>query len=310
MRYLKTLTACCMLLTLSLPVAQAADIPGETIWYFHVDLAQMKAEPAGMKLYAWLRDEALNDVRDEAGIDIEQELDRMTAFAVRGQGPVVLFEGDISQDTRDKLMAMVAAGGNIDSQSHAGQSYFRLGEGVSNQQAFADDDFEAGLESLEEEAWVSMSLRNKVLITGSEAQMQSLLKNKGRIPGGGSKGPLMVLTAEKTLLQAGMDSSAFNGQGEDGWDSNILRNTEQLAFMVAAVAGKLAIEAQLVTAEPEMAQSLASVVRGLVSLMAFNDDLGAEAIAMIQGTKVEAEGNSLSISLAIDPDLVIATLSE
>ena len=140
--------------------------------------------------------------------------------------------------------------------------------------------------------------------------MQAMLASNGKIAGRGShNGALLVLTAEKTLLQAGMNSAAI-GEGDSDWDSNILRNTEQVAFLMAAAADKLALEAKLVTAEPEMAESLASVVRGLVSLMAFSDEMDPEAIAVLQGTKVEAKGNSLSISLAIAPELVVQTLSD
>jgi hypothetical protein len=38
--------------------------------------------------------------------------------------------------------------------------------------------------------------------------------------------------------------------------------------------------------------------------------MDAEAVAMLQGTKVVSSGNSLSISLALDPDLVVQTLSD
>jgi len=165
-------------------------------------------------------------------------------------------------------------------------------------------------ESLEDEAWVSLDLKNKILVTRSEKQMQAMLASNGKIAGRGShNGALLVLTAEKTLLQAGMNSAAV-GDGDSDWDSNILRNTEQVAFLMAAAADKLVLEAKLITAEPEMAESLASVVRGLVSLMAFSDEMDAEAVAVLQGTKVEAKGNSLSISLAIAPELVVRTLSE
>jgi hypothetical protein len=80
--------------------------------------------------------------------------------------------------------------------------------------------------------------------------------------------------------------------------------------MMAAAADKLALEARLVTTEPEMAESMASVVRGLVSLMSFSDEVDEEMLAVLQGTRVEASGNNLSISLAIAPDLVVRTLSE
>ena len=167
--------------------------------------------------------------------------------------------------------------------------------------------------ALVEESWISLDLKNKVILTASEEQMKAMLASGGKITGGGNhKGALLVLTAEKALLQAGMNSSAL-GEDDDGdsdWDSNILRNTEQVAILVAAVANKLAIEIELITTEPEMAESLASVARGLISLVSFDDSMDDDAIAVLQSTKVEAKGNSLSLSLAIDPSLVVATLRD
>jgi len=199
-----------------------------------------------------------------------------------------------------------------DEQSVAGKTYFHFegtedGEGMD----YSDSNVEIQLESLEDEAWISLALENKVLITGSEEQMRAMLAKNGKIAGSGShNGALLVLTAEKTMLQAGMNSASLGDDEDSGWDSNILRNTEQVAFLMAAAANKLALEAKLITTEPEMAESLASVVRGLISLTAFSDEMDAEAIAMLQGTKVKAEGNSLSISLAVDPDLMVRTISD
>ena len=89
-----------------------------------------------------------------------------------------------------------------------------------------------------------------------------------------------------------------------------IRNAQKIAVLVAAAENKLAIEAKLVTTESDMAQSMASVVRGLIGLASFSDELDAEAIAVLQGTRVEVDGNELSISLAIDPALLVATISD
>ena len=59
-----------------------------------------------------------------------------------------------------------------------------------------------------------------------------------------------------------------------------------------------------------MAESLASVARGLISLMSFDDELDAETAAVLQGTRVEATGNSLSLSLAVAPELIVKTLGD
>lgn len=312
MRFLKILVAG---LLLSLPVLATADVedlPGSAVWYFHIDLEQMRKDGPGQGLYAWLQDEAFTDIKEDAGIDLDRELDSMTAFSLEGSGPVILFEGNISQETRDKIMTFIAADGDLTPLKASGKTYYYFsGTDGDESLKLSDGDIEIDIESLEDEAWVSLALKNKILITGTEEQMQALLANNGKIAGRKShKGALLVLSAEKTLLQAGMNSTAMGDNGNSAWDSNILRNTEQVAFMIAAAADKLALEARLVTTEPEMAESLASVVRGLVSLMSFSDEMDAETVAVLQGTKVEASGNNLSISLAIAPDLVVRTLSE
>ena len=311
MRYLKILIVG-LLLAVPTVAAASGDIPESAVWYFHLDLEQMREKGPGRGVYDWLQIEALSEIKEEAGVDLDKELDRLTAFSMEGQGPVLLFEGDISQETKDKIMTFVAAGGDLTPLKASGKTYYHFaGAEEGEDVTYGNGDIEIDLEQLEDEAWVSLALKNKVLVTGSEEQMKSMLANGGKVAGSGShKGALLVLSAEKTMLQAGMNSAAFTDDGDSGWDSNILRNTEQVAFMMAAAANKLALEAKLITTEPEMADSLASVVRGLISLVAFNDEMDAEVVAMLQGTKVEASGNSLSISLALAPELVVQTLSD
>lgn len=313
MRYLKILIIGLLLVAPGIAAAKAADVPGSAVWYFHIDLAEMRDNGPGQGIYEWLQDEAFSDVEDESGIDLSKELDSLTAFSLEGEGPVILFQGDISQDTKDKIMTFIAAEGDLRPLKASGKTYYHFEGSVEDESIdYADNNIEVQIDSLESESWISLALKDKILVTGSEEQMKAMLASKGRIAGSnGHKGALLVLTAEKTMLQAGMNSTAFgDDDGDSDWDSNILRNTEQVAFLMAAAANKLALEAELITSEPEMAESLASVVRGLISLMAFNEDIDPEAVAMLQGTKVEARGNSLSISLAIDPDLVIRTISD
>ena len=311
MRYFKILA---VLALLAVPVVAAAgngSFPNSAVWYFHIDFEEMRAEGPGKGVYSWLRDEAFVDIEEESGFNVDKELDRLTAFSLEGQGPVIVAEGKFTQETKDKIMTLIAAEGDLSPLKASGKTYYHFGGVEDGEIRSANGEVAIDMESLEEEAWVSMALRNKILVTGSEEQMQTLLGNNGRIPGSRShKGALLVLTAEKTMLQAGMNSAAISDDGEPGWDSNILRNTEQVAFLMAAAANKLALEAELITSEPEMAESLASVVRGLISLASFNEEMEPEAIAMLQGTKVKASGNSLSISLAIDPELAVRTLSE
>ena len=307
MKFLKVLIVGLALTFPALVAADASDLPGSAEWYLHVDFDKMKSEDAGKALYGWLEDEAFDEVHRESGIDIGNELKSLTAFSVAGDGPVIVLDGDFSDETHDKFMTVIAAEGDLTPLKASGKSYYRVGD--DDEVSYEGDDINITIDSLEDGGWMSMDVKGKLLITGSEDQMKTLLKNKGRVPGGKSnKGALLVLTAEKTLLQAGMQSDMINSDGGDSWNSNILRNTEQVAFLLAAAKDKLAIEAKLITAEAEMAQSLAAVARGVISLVAFDDSMEPEAVAMLQGTKIEADGNTLSLSLAVDPELLVQTM--
>ena len=309
MRVLKILLVAVLLSVPMLAAAGSKDIPGAADWYLHVDLQQMKSEEAGKPLYDWLRDEALTEVKEEAGVDIDKEVHTVTAFSVTGEGPVVVIEGDFSTETRDKIMAIIAAEGDISPLKASGRKYYRIGEDDEDLN-YNDGNINVTLDSFDDGGWISLDVKNKILITGSEERMKSLLANKGRVPGPGkgNRGALLVLTAEKALLQAGMNTASMGDDSGDDLDSKILRNTEQVAFLLAVVRDKLAIEAELITTEPDMAESLASVARGLISLVSFDDSMDAEAVAVLQSTKIEAKGNSLSLSLAVDPNLVVRTI--
>lgn len=313
MRYLKILLAGLLLAIPGLSAADASDIPGSANWYFHVDLKRMKSESASKGIYAWLGQNVFADVKKEAGLDLEKELDSLTAYSLQDQGLVILIEGNISQATKDKVMLLIAAVGDLQPKKSSGKAYYHFAgnEGDADVVDDSHGDSKIHIGSLEDEAWLSLALKNKILVTSSEVQMQELLANNGKISRShGHKGALVVLTAEKTLLQAGMNSGAMGDDGDSGWESNILRNAQQIAVIVAAAADKLSIEATLITKEPDMAASLASVARGLISLVAFDDDMDPEAITVLQGTKVKATGNMLTISLSVDPDVIVAALDD
>ena len=310
MRYLKILVVGLLLAVPALAIADAEGVPGDANWYFYVDLEQMRAGGPGAPMYEWLRDEVLNEVKEDAGIDVDKELHRIASYSTNSDSAVVIFEGEFSQETRDVVMAFIASGGDISPLKSGGRTYYHFGGDDSIEEDVVYDAGNVGfkIDSLGEESWISLDIKNKIIVTSTENHMKALLANKGRVTGSRSvDGALMVLTAEKAFVQAGMKSGMLD---DEDWDSNILRNTEQVAFMIAAVADKLAIEAKLITREAEMAESLASVARGLISLMSFDDELDAETAAVLQGTRVEATGNSLSLSLAVAPELIVKTLGD
>jgi len=97
---------------------------------------------------------------------------------------------------------------------------------------------------------------------------------------------------------------------DGGWDSNILLNTKKVAVLLADLGDKLGIEAKLLTEEPNMATSIASIIRGLIGLQAFNDEMDPEMAAVLQSTRVDVSGNELKVSLALEPDTVVSALED
>ena len=307
MRFHKNLT---LLLLLALPglalgELAASGLPATSTWYFHADFDEMRGSDAGKPLYAWLQREVFADIRADAGIDLDREADNITAFSAEESGAVVLVEGRISQQTRDKLLAIAATGEEFDTLKHKGTTFYYVkGDGHGGNGDIRVDSFENG-------AYFTFALENRILATSSREEMERLLDSNGKLPKrAADRDALIVLTAEKSLIQAGIQADQVADRGEDGWQSNILKNTEQLAVIVADVAGKIGIETKLIATQPEMAESLASIVRGLISLAMFSEDMDPEVAEFLKGTTVVVDGSSLNIRLALDPESVVATLDD
>ena len=241
------------LLFVGLPSALLADVrpgdlPDNAKWYFHVDFEEMREGDAGQHLYRFLQDEVFEEVRSEAGVDLEKEADQITAFAAGDDTLIVVVDGNISQETQDMVLGMGAATGAMDQFESAGKDYYYVKN--DEHQKDSDDGQESGydrnsyndehhLNGLDAGAYFSFAVKNKVIVTSSESDMQAMLASKGKVPNVDvGTGTLLVLSADKSLVQAGLHTDEF--AAEAGWDSNIINNTEQLALLIADEAGKIA----------------------------------------------------------------------
>jgi len=305
MRCFKIVLAC---LLISFPVValggiNSDDLPSTSTWYFHADFEEMRSSEGGKSLWIWLDDEVFDDVEDEAGIDLSEEADHITAYSTPESGVVFVLEGKLSQETKDKTLAAAASAKRFDTLKHKGKIYYYV-EG--------DDNVDVDVDGIDKQGYFSFAVKNKLIAASNQEQLKALLDNGGKITGSKSHdGALFVLTAERSLIQAGMDTEGFEDGDEDGgFKSNILRNTKHAALMIADVAGQIAIEAQLVTEEPETAESMASIVRGLVALMAFSDDMDPEISNFLRSTKVNVSGNMLKVSVTVSPEAVVMALDD
>lgn len=292
------------------PLSAAADVkvddlPENTIWYLHVDFEKLRGTESGKILNRWIQWEVYDEINEELGIDLNREVNQFTAFSNTSNGTIMLIDGPVSAASIDKIMAMIREEEPVQTRRHGNQEYFHVGDeersGRSENDPFDD---------LDDSAYFSFAIDGRILITGSESSMQSMLDNGGRVPGArGHDGALLVLSAKQSIVQAGIHPEGLvDDDDDDDWESNIVRNTKQAALLVADESGQLAIEAQLESTDPSIAQSIAGIVNGLIGLQAFNSELGPEIQSLIRNTRVEVLENVLSISTVVDPELVLNIL--
>ena len=301
------------LLLCSLPLHAGAavspgDLPGDTIWYLHTDLEAMRTTESGSKIYVWFEDEIVKEVREETGLDLNTEVNSLTAYSDASKGTVIVVDGPMTKESQERLLALATlqADGDFELREHKGMTYYHIGD--------EEDEGHRGdepLDDLEDSAWFSFAIGNKAIVTSSEQQLLALLDSGGKIAGTGSHdGALFVLSADKSFVQAGLQADDMVIEDDDDWESNILRNTKQGVLLIADKDGMIAIEAQLVSTDPKMAEAIGSIVNGLISLQAFNSDLDPEIQDLLRNTRVKVVDNTLSISTVIDPDIVVTVLND
>ena len=317
---MKTLRNTLVLLAIFFPLlagaaVSASALPDSTIWYLHANLQQMRNSTSGRELYKWLDGEIFMEIQKEVGIDVNKEMDAITAFQDRDQGIVIVVEGDISKDTQDKLHAIAVLKAKLDTIEFKDKTYYhvydhRPSEDEDETNGDEGDDGDELLAALEENAYFSFDAKNKLIVTSSDKQMEAMLDNGGKIIGSGShNGALFVLTADRAFVQAGVRTDQLADDDGD-WESNIIRNTEQAAVLISDHEDLIAVDAQLVTGDAKIAESIGGIVNGLISLQAFNSDLDPRILSLIQNTRVEVVDNVLSVNTVIDPGLVLSMLSD
>ena len=278
----------------------AADLPETTVWYMHADLEQMRTTESGRELYGWLDGEVFVEINDELGVDLNQEIDRITAFSESPDGATIVIEGPFGADIRSQILAVARTEGSLQTRDYSGRDYYLVGDGESNGGT--------GIESLEDSTFFTFAVAGKLIVASDEDRLKAMIDNNGRVVGAeAAANTLFVLTADKEFVQAGMRTDEL-ADDEDDWDSNILRNTEQASLLISDQAGMIAIEAQLVATDPTLTESIGNIVNGLIALQAFNSEMDPEIVSVLQNTKVEAVDRVLSISTVLDPSTIVSVL--
>ena len=295
-RYLFVLAA--VFATAPAPAAiDDAALPPDTAWYVHVDLETMRATPVGKRLYTWLDGEVFHEVREETGFDPDRELDAVTAFSDSTGVATLILAGDVTQASRDKLPAALEAAGDLATGSVDGTDYYRV-DNIDNENV----DLRISGDAL----YLSFARSGAVVASTTLDGMQRALQAR---PPRNRDRALLVLAADKSLMQGGIDTVRL-GDGAARWNSGLLREAREVAFVLADRNGDADIAVRVTANDPKATDALAAVVRGLVGLQALAQEQDPNVTALLSSLKIETDSAGMTLALRVAPDVLAAIVED
>ena len=261
------------------------ELPANTRWYLHADLVEMRGSEVGRKLYGWLDKELFADLRNDLGVDLGAETDRVTVFSQGEDNAVLAIRGRFSDQTREKVLALAQREAQVDEHEADGSRYYQLGQ-------MDDADFDG---------YFTFAIDGLLLFTSEAATMEKLLADGGRVEErAAADGTLFVLTADR-MMQGGIRPQAGTG---GSWESRILEHTREATFFVADRDGLATIEAKIVASDPGMALAVGGIVGGLIGLQAVAAEEEPALAELLSKTKVTVNEGTVGISALVEPELM------
>lgn len=283
----------------------AEDLPENVQWYAHADFKEMQGSVTGRYLLDFLEQEVFSELEQETGISLKEDLQAATVFGGKAQndGAVVLY-GKISDKNRTKMQALMEIYGEYQKETRKGVEVYAVNKRARDGKS-ADDD-SSDLFSEARTTYLAFGKRNQTLITQNQQQLDDFLSAGGRITRSKSAdrpGSLLVLQADQSMVKAGMNSTAGISDKSD-WNSNILQHMQQIALVLSDQSGKAAIEAQLVTSNQELAESIKNIVQGLISIKSLDQDEDPEVLKLLRSIRLELAGATIKARMLIDPEML------
>ena len=249
-----TLFACALLMIgaagQSADAASTDQLPDDAQWYLHVDLDAMRKSPVGRELYSWLDQEVFEDLRDDADFDPNKELDSVVAYSNSQGHATALLTGKLRQASKDKLLAAMTASGSLQIEKQGGIDYYRVDD-LNLENTELDIDQETLFFSFDRDNTIVFSTRLDDMIDAT----------RGNAKRRGEKGTLLRLSAERSLLQAGLDAAALGENASERWNSGMFRQARQLAFVFSERKGNADLRLRVTADDQQTTDSLAAVVR-------------------------------------------------
>lgn len=271
--------------------ADLSEMPADAAFYLHVNIEGMRSYPAGQPLYDWLSEEALDEVREETGIAIGEELNSVTVLAYDEGIGTVLLRGPLSSDARDQLLSLANENGAAPYGNHPDAFV------IENEGRFGRNSAD--------QLYFSLNGPDLIVITTRQSDMDTYVDTGDVFFSQEPGSSLIVLRADRSLVQGGMRNA---GEFADKWDSSVMKNMEEAALLVADQGGDLSLQAQVRATTPAIAASMGAVVEGLLALKHLAIEEEPELAALLQEVQVGSNGDLLSIEALVEADALVDIL--
>ena len=239
----------------------------DSSFYLSVNLDTMRDGAASKPLYRWFQQEVLDDVREELGVDLIDALNGVSIFGTgANQVPVLVLHGDIPRSARDHVVDTVfSEKGKVELKTAHGRNYYEFAEldldwdGVENR--FGQD---------HDALLIAFGDRGQSMVTPDPEIMDRFLRD-GALAVSEMSSELMVLEAERPLARGGVNNRKGSPRGGP-WESRMFRQVERFGLVISDEDDAVSLTLEAESATPELAEAMANLVRGLVSLKVLSQD--------------------------------------
>lgn len=274
--------------------AKAQPVSAEdSAFYLAINIDAIRDGRASAPLYAFIDEEILDELRVELGSDAVDAIDGIGIYGTGdSQAPVVLLHGNIPASARDRFVdELFQEKGNVELLTRHGRNYFAFSDVQLEWEGVNNDDYDGSL-------LLAFGDRGQTMITPDDDAMSAFLR-EGFVPEAVMAEDLMVLKADRTLAQAGLNNrhSVFSDNG-GVWESELFRKVDRFALVVADETEALGVTVEAHTASPEMAQALENIVKGIVSLKVLSED-AAEKLDWLDTLKILSDDSITRLEVRV-----------
>lgn len=275
-------------------------LPGAQ-WYVHVNARLLRESALTAPFYDESLGEAFADIREEMGVDLGRDITAITVFgsASPGRDTAVVLHGRLGGDNRARLDELASTAGHFVEHDYGGARYIEV-SGIGD----SPGSVRAG------QALMIHYGADKTLISTSESTMHRLLDPAGDAVVVEPDNPdtLLVLQADRSLVQAGMDARNLDLNGH--WNSSLLNNVERAMAVVSERNGGLGIQLQVLTADEATATYVQNILQGLISLKALSGDDDPAMAELLNRLDLKTSARQVLLEVDISPELAAKIVDE